>query len=63
MGNKIREIRERKGISQEDLARKANVSRATISKLENDEESEVKVGTLKAIAEALGVTVSKLLNA
>ena len=58
MAYKIKELREKKGITQ--LAKESGVSRTTIILLENGEEHEPKVGTLKAIANALGVPVSKL---
>ena len=38
----------------------SGVSRATIVQLENNEEHEAMVGTLKALAAALNVPVSKL---
>jgi transcriptional regulator with XRE-family HTH domain len=35
LGDKIRIIREKKGYSQEQLAKKMNINRSTISKIEN----------------------------
>ena len=58
---KIKEIREEKGMSQEELAKKANVSRTTISSLESGKDIETMVGTIKAIADALEVSVSSLI--
>lgn len=58
---KIKSFRVKLGITQEELALKSGVTRATISKLESGEEAEVKVGTLKAIAVALSCDVSDLL--
>ena len=68
MQYRIEEIRKTKTItktttrtmSQEDLAELSGVSRTTISKLESGENPEVKTGTLKAIADALEVSVSEL---
>ena len=60
MQYKIKEIRERKGITQEQLAERSGVSRATIIQLENNEEHEALVGTLKAVAKALGVPLHKI---
>ena len=54
-------IRIEKGLSQEKLALKSNISRATISKIESGEEVEVKVSTLKALAQALDCTVADFL--
>lgn len=60
MAYRIRELREKKELTQEQLAQMSGISRMTICKLENNEESEVMVGTLKALAAALNVPVSKL---
>lgn len=60
MKYKIRELREKKKLTQEELSKLSGVSRSTIIKLENNENVETQVGTLKAIAEALSVQVSKL---
>lgn len=60
MKYKIRELREKKKMTQEELSKLSGVSRSTIIKLENSEDVETQVGTLKAIAGALSVQVSKL---
>lgn len=60
MAYRIRELREKKELTQEQLAQMSGISRMTICKLENNEESEVMVGTLRALAKALNVPVSKL---
>jgi len=57
----LKRIRIEKGLSQEKLALKSNISRATISKIESGEEAEVKVGTLKALAQALDCSVADFL--
>ena len=57
VGKKIKELREKLGMKQEDLASKSNVSRGTISALENGKCDDVLVGTLVSIANALGTTV------
>lgn len=36
MGNRVRELRNERGLSQEDLARWINVSQQTISRIENE---------------------------
>lgn len=53
VGSRIRERRIRLKMSQSELAEKAGISRATISALENDETADVKVSTIKALADAL----------
>ena len=56
MAYNILRIRKSKKMTQQELARLSGISRATISKLENGEEIEVKISTLEAISNALGVT-------
>lgn len=60
MGYKIKEIREEKGITQEQLASDSGVSRVTISGLENGTERATTTKTLMKIARALGVTVDQI---
>lgn len=57
IGSRIKECRESKNFTQEELAKASNVSRGTISALENGHSENVLVGTLLAIANALGTTV------
>lgn len=57
----IRAIREKNNMTQYELAKKANISRATIIKLESGEEIEVKISTLEALANALNCPVSAFL--
>ena len=60
MGYLVKEVREAKGITQEELAQQSGISRQTISAIENDTRDSAGVGTLAAIAKALGTTVDKL---
>ena len=59
VGIRIRERRIKLKMKQEDLAKASNVSRATISALENGRCENVLVGTLLAIAKALNTSVEK----
>lgn len=59
MDNRLREIREEKRITQEELAEKSGVSRTTISGIENKTIRSTTSKTLMAIAKALDVTVEK----
>ena len=63
MKYRIREIRQDKGISQTELARKAGVTRATIWKLESGEDETTTTRTLLKIALALNVDASELFSA
>ena len=57
MGYKLKEIREAKGLTQEELAEKAGVSRTTIWSLETNPSAQTTTTTLVKIADALGTTV------
>jgi putative transcriptional regulator len=60
MEYKIREIREKKRMSQTELAELSGVSRQTIISLETKDNVETTTATLRAIAKALGVSVKSL---
>ena len=60
MGYKIRECREEAGISQEELARRAKISRTTLSGLENGTIKTTTNNTLLKIAEALNKKVADI---
>lgn len=53
MGNKLREYRIKKGLSQEELAQKSGVSRVTISNIETGFQVIIKSATMEKLAEAL----------
>lgn len=57
-GQKIRQLREEKKMSQDELAKSSNVSRATISFIENGAADDVKLGTLRKLAKALQVAIT-----
>ena len=57
MKNKLREIREKLEITQDDLVKKSGISRTTISAIENNEEYVTTNKTLEKIAEALKLNV------
>lgn len=63
MNFRIREIRDAKNISQEELAKRSGVSRATISGLENNPDAITTTETLQKLAAALNVKVSDFLGA
>lgn len=59
MGYKIKELREKKNMTQEELAEKSGVSRTIISSLENGSPNTTSK-TLVRIARALEVSIDKL---
>ncbi len=54
LGSSIKKIRKEKNITQEELAKMVNISRATLSKLENGRIAEVSIVTLNSILNHLG---------
>lgn len=59
LGEAIRQLREKRGITQERLAQDASVTTGTISLVERGR-SNPAWGTAKAIAAALGVSIADL---
>ena len=60
MKNRIKEFRQQKRMTQEELAKKSKVSRAIISGLESGRIEVTTTGTLSKIAEALEKTVGEI---
>ena len=60
MGYRLKEIREQKKLTQEDLEKASGVSRQTISAIENNDEYQAKTGTLMALAWAMDVTIDQI---
>lgn len=60
MKYKIKELREEKRMTQEELSEKSGVSRSIISKLEQEKPVNILTDTLSKIANALDVKVSSL---
>jgi len=56
----LRKMREAKGLSQEKLARMADVANNTIIKIEAGKNQNPTLDTLKKIAKALGVSIDDL---
>lgn len=54
---KLKQIREEKGLSQIELAEKSGVSRVTISMLETGTQKNTTANTLLRLSEALDVTI------
>jgi transcriptional regulator with XRE-family HTH domain len=56
----LRNVRRSKNVTQEELAEKSGVSRATISYLETGVAVDTTVGTLTKLAQALEIGVGEL---
>jgi uncharacterized Tic20 family protein len=61
VGTKIKEIRLKKGMSQEELATDSHVSLRTIQRIENNE-NEPRGKTLQLICETLDINIEELLD-
>ena len=51
--NKILELRKAKNLSQEELAKEAGISRATLSKIETNDEAVITTETVGKLCKAL----------
>lgn len=59
---KIKQLREKKGLSQEKLARLANVSNNTMVNIESGKQTNPTIETVSKIAKALDVEIEELLK-
>jgi len=55
--NRLKEIRESKGMSVLELSKASGITRQTIYRLEEEKEDTANSKTLKALANSLGVSV------
>jgi len=62
IGENIKRIRAKQGISQDDLARKAGLKYYTLVKIEGDFVTKPGVQMIAKIAKALGVSMEDLLK-
>lgn len=62
MSENVKRLREEKNLSQSELARLSGVSQSYISELEDGKAKNPSIKTLGKIAEALGVTVTAILE-
>ena len=62
LANNTKKLREAKGLSQEKLARLADVANNTLIKMESGENQTPTLDTLKKVAKALGVSIEDLIK-
>jgi transcriptional regulator with XRE-family HTH domain len=62
IGRVLKRIREREGLSQLELAKRAKVAQAYISEMEAGQKKNPGIETLQKLAKALGVPVTELLG-
>lgn len=58
---RLKEMRKEMKITQQELEKKSGISRQTISAIENNRTDDVKVGTLVALAHAMGTSIDSFL--
>lgn len=62
LSKRIKALRNKKGLSQEKLARLADVSFATIVKIESGESKKPTIQTMAGIAKALDISLDELIK-
>jgi XRE family transcriptional regulator of biofilm formation len=62
IGERVRRLRIERGLTQTELAERANISQAVISRLEADVRRNVNADVLKGLARALGCTTDYLVG-
>lgn len=62
IGQKIKAWRKKKDITQDALAKKANIPYTTIAKIESDVIRNPSLQTITKIAEGLGITIDDLIK-
>ena len=60
MGYRIREVREKKGLSQTELSQRSGITRQTIWKLETEDGAITTTDTLLKLAKAMDTTVGEI---
>lgn len=58
--NRLKELRLERGMSQEELAKKSGISRATLSKIESNEYATVSTRTIAKLADVFEVKASEI---
>jgi len=61
IGDNIRKFRKKKGLSQDNLARLANIPYTTLTKIESNVVKQPSVQNVAKIAKALGVAIEELI--
>lgn len=62
IAEKVRKARKKSSLSQDKLARKADVAYNTVVKIESGENKNPTIETLRSIAKALDISVDELIN-
>lgn len=63
IGQRVRRLRETKGLTQQDLAQAAELALSNVAQIERGKIADPRASTLQALAKALGVKVGDLFPA
>ena len=62
IGDKIKQLRNKQGLTQDELARKAELPYTTLTKIESNVITKPTIQTVAKIAKGLNITIDELLN-
>ena len=62
IGDNVKKFRKKKGLTQDELARKADIPYTTLTKLESNVVKNPSVQTVEKIAKALDVSIEELIK-
>jgi len=62
IGDKIKKLRNKQGLTQDELARKADLPYTTLTKIESNVITKPTIQTVMKIANGLGITIDSLMK-
>ena len=62
IGNKIKQLRNKQGLTQDELARKSDLPYTTLTKIETDVITKPTIQTVMKIAKGLGISLDELMK-
>jgi transcriptional regulator with XRE-family HTH domain len=62
IGNKIKQLRNKQGLTQDELARKSDLPYTTLTKIESSVITKPSIQTVVKIANGLGITIDNLMK-
>jgi len=62
IGDKIKKIRNKQGITQDELARKSEIPYTTLTKIESNVITKPTIQTVAKIAKGLGISIDELIK-
>ena len=62
IGDKIKQLRNKQGLTQDELARKSDLSYTTLTKIETNVITKLSIQTVAKIAKSLRITIDELIG-